>query len=1113
GRTATFTYNSVSGDIRLTNIEDVYGINSSFQYDTIGRIDAYTTPYGTTAFELSDFDMGSYSLIRYIESTDPQGDKERIEYNLSASQTGIPGVINEPLPDSSIVNYFIYDNDDRNSFFWDKQQMEYGEGDYSKAHLYHWIQPGSYDAATGILESEKPPLEGRVWYNYPGQTQPYIQGTIDLPSVIGRVVYDENNNIVTQASTFEYNLLGYITREIDPVGRETKYEYDTNGVDILFIKQKVGVGPVYETIESRTYDPTDPPYVPRTVTDASGNTTTFSYNTYGQIQTITNELNEVITYTYETDPAKNGFGKVLSVTGDVPGGNVTYTYDSFDRIRTKTDSEGHTLTYDYDNLDRVTVITYPDSSFEQFDYQNHSLVATRDREGRWTRNFHNSLNQKVATIDPQSRLLQYEWCLCGHLRKLIDGEGSITHWKRDLQGRVKEKIFDDGTKYQYNYDFAGRLETITDPLNQTKTMSYYLDDQLKSVDYSDPETPDLSYTYDTYYLRQSTMVDGIGTTTYHYVPVSGTDDGALQVARMDGPFTDDTLKYTYDELGRVKKHEIVDDATFTIASHTETYQYDSRGRLDDITNDLGYFDYTYIGQSNRVDTIDYPNGMQIDYDYFTDTLDFKLKQIKNLNAAATPAVISQFDYTYRQDRNIQTWTTNQNNVTKTWTFDYNNSKELTSTIRRDSGQNELESYSYAYDRAGNRIHSANDSNRSNGIANALNQIEQYQEHGLTLFSGTLDEAATVEINSQTAAVISDGGNPPEYRFEALVDLAEGSNTVTIEATDGSNNTTTKTYSVTASGITKLMEYDANGNLRYERNPDQTVIREFQWDQENRLVKIINADNSSSEFAYNGQSKRVRIIEKNTSGTTTSNQVFIWCGPRLCQKRDSAGTTISRDYFSLGYQEGASTYFYTKDHLGSIREVVASDGITTSAIYDYSAWGTQSLLAGTKVSDFGYTGHYEHQPSDLTLTWFRAYDSQTGRWLSRDPIAENGGINLYAYVGGNPIGLKDPFGLEECLTLTGSEYGDKLFKQGYEMQLKVYSCVYGCLIGLGYDEAKTSAIIETMANAPKSSNNAVQCVSRGARFLGNLFKRIPAGVGVALSGYSYANCLTKCELSH
>jgi RHS repeat-associated protein len=51
----------------------------------------------------------------------------------------------------------------------------------------------------------------------------------------------------------------------------------------------------------------------------------------------------------------------------------------------------------------------------------------------------------------------------------------------------------------------------------------------------------------------------------------------------------------------------------------------------------------------------------------------------------------------------------------------------------------------------------------------------------------------------------------------------------------------------------------------------------------------------------------------------------------------------------------------------------------------------------------------HAASGLYLTKYRIYEPGTGRWLSRDPIEEVGGINLYAYVENNPLTYTDPTG--------------------------------------------------------------------------------------------------------
>jgi RHS repeat-associated protein len=119
--------------------------------------------------------------------------------------------------------------------------------------------------------------------------------------------------------------------------------------------------------------------------------------------------------------------------------------------------------------------------------------------------------------------------------------------------------------------------------------------------------------------------------------------------------------------------------------------------------------------------------------------------------------------------------------------------------------------------------------------------------------------------------------------------------------------------------------------------------------------------------------------------------------------------VTKRFYAQGMQVASTNYYYTRDHLGSIRELTNSAGVV-QARYDYDPYGRRTKLSGTLDADFGFTGHYYHQRSGLHLALFRAYDADLGRWISRDPIGEQGGINLYGYVGNNPVEIVDPLGL-------------------------------------------------------------------------------------------------------
>jgi len=150
------------------------------------------------------------------------------------------------------------------------------------------------------------------------------------------------------------------------------------------------------------------------------------------------------------------------------------------------------------------------------------------------------------------------------------------------------------------------------------------------------------------------------------------------------------------------------------------------------------------------------------------------------------------------------------------------------------------------------------------------------------------------------------------------------------------------------------------------------------------------------------------VEKN-NGVVTSDRRFIWCGLTICEERDSTGAVVRR-FFSRGVQDTQESYFYTRDHLGSVRELSDSSGVLR-ARYDYDPYGRATKISGEKDSRYTFTGHFQHLETGLVLAPFRAYDAEIGRWLSRDPIGLIAGANPYAYANGGPVKFRDPLGLQ------------------------------------------------------------------------------------------------------
>ncbi len=990
GRFATFDYNTNDELIKIT---DILGITSQFTYGlsdsgTMDFITSLTTPYGATTFT-----EGANGRTRWLTATDPLGGQERLEYD-DVLSTGDFTDLSQPAPTNIVSpDSYLYA---RNSFFWDKKAMQLYPGDYTKATIHHWLHSSDINVCSGTQGSSKSALEGRIWYTYPGQNGDLQEGTNDSPSAVSRVLDDGT----TQITKYQRNPIGNPTMITDPSGRITLYTYATNNINLLSVAQ-VAAGAT-NILAQYTYNSQ---HLPLTSIDAAGQTNFYGYNTDGHLVAMTNALNEIVLLDYDT----NGYlTNVFAGTITQLLSTNSFTYDGYGRVRTVTDPLGYTVTTSYDLADRPTNITYMDGTYQQIVYNYLDPVLQRDRDGHWTSMAYDPLRHLTDTYNNAGQHTHFDWCDCGSLEDIIDPNGNVTSWILDLQSRIMTKVFPDQTQINYTYETnSSRLKMVTDAKNQSTLYGYFIDDNLKQVTYSNAvvATPGVSFTYDTNYNRVLTMTDGTGTTTYNYYPVAAGQLGAGQLSSVSNSFigASGIISYNYDALGRITNR--------AINNVSQQVAFDMLNRVSMVTNVLGSFTNAYVGGTTLVSTNFAPFGMKAIFSYFNITNDERLKEI--WNQKTNSVTLSKFDYIYDPVGNITNWTEQADTNTPTvavMQYDPVNQLLNSSTFSNTFAGAVLKQYAYSYDMAGNRTSEQIGTTTNEPVAisqsfyNDDNQVTNRVSNSRPLtFAGSISKQATVIIAGNAATF-----NHFTSNFVGYASLANGTNIVPVEATDYNNVSTTNQYQVvvTNNGVAETLTYDLDGNVT--NVVSATSTNSYLWNAANRLVSITSPTNQSL-FSYDGHGRRVQIVET-TNGVPYVTNKFIWDGVMLAEQRDVTGVTVTKRFFAQGEQISGTMYYFTRDHLGSVREMLNSSGVVQYRA-DFDPYGRLITVQGALVPDFLYADMYYDPASGVCLTLYRAYSGDLGRWLSRDPAQEFGGLNLYGYVMNNPVNWLDLYGLK------------------------------------------------------------------------------------------------------
>jgi RHS repeat-associated protein len=259
------------------------------------------------------------------------------------------------------------------------------------------------------------------------------------------------------------------------------------------------------------------------------------------------------------------------------------------------------------------------------------------------------------------------------------------------------------------------------------------------------------------------------------------------------------------------------------------------------------------------------------------------------------------------------------------------------------------------------------------------------------------------------------------------------------------------------------QYTADGELTTKTTSAGTT--QYAYDAFGNLLAVSLPGGEDIAYVVDGENRRVG---KEVAGTLTTGFLYK-DGLNVVAQLSASGSVVAR--FVFGSKPNVPDYLTTSsgtfrilsDHLGSPRLIVNSATGATVEEIDYDEFGNVTNDTSPGLTPFGFAGGLYDRDTGLVRFGARDYDASVGRWTSKDPTRFTGGMNLYAYVGDDPIDRFDPNGLwpnAACIQYLASTCETACRGNANP------SCFLGCLLGeVGAAIADPSFCVEP-TNSPR-----------------------------------------------